>query len=108
MIKVKIGSKFIYDFESVAESWLSEVEWGTTPQEAVSTIAKMNDAKRIKSGKGFYIEIELTLEEAKFLKGEALYRYELNGTNEYDVIDKDYGAARSAKKIYEALESAGI
>lgn len=72
------------------------------------TIEKIDSGKVIKRGKGYTIVVELTEDEARFLKQEALYRYEFNATNEYGVEDKDYVAGRAARKIYDALSQAGI
>jgi hypothetical protein len=108
MIVMQIPGKFIYDYESTAESHLLDASRDCGTPYAVSTISKIDNAPRIKRGKGFVVIVELTEDEAKFLKEEALYRYELNGTNEYDVCDKDYVAARAAKQVYDVLEQAGI
>lgn len=108
MITMQIPGKFYYDWESTAESHLLDADRGCAHPYAVSTINKLDNAPRIKRGKGFVVIVELTEDEAKFLKEEALYRYELNGTNEYDVCDKDYVAARAAKQVYDALDQAGI
>ena len=108
MITMQLPGKFVSDWDSTAESHLLDAERGCAHLHAVSTIKKIDNAKRIKRGKGFVVIVELTEDEAKFLKDEALYRYELNGTNEYDVLDKDHVAARAAKQVYEALDQAGI
>lgn len=107
MIKVQVPGKFYFDWSSVAESYETDAANGCAPEAAMTTIAKLDNASRTKRGKGFVLVVELTIDEAKFLKDEALYRYEFNGTNQYDVTDKDYTAARAAKKLFDALEKAG-
>jgi hypothetical protein len=109
MVTVKIPSKFIHDWSSAAESYITDIEQGIQYDQPVKqTIDKIENGQIVKRGKGYTVVVELTEDEAKFLKEEALYRYEFNSTNEYGVEDKDYVAGRAARKIYDALVEAGI
>ena len=88
---------------------MTDIDQGIEYNQPVkATIEKIDSGKVIKRGKGYTIVVELTEDEARFLKQEALYRYEFNSTNEYGVEDKDYVAGRAARKIYDALTEAGI
>lgn len=109
-IQVKIPSRFYWDWSPAMESYETDLDRGITYDYPVKeTIEKIENGKITnKRQKSYTIIVELTIEEAKFLKEEAWYRYEFNGTNEYAVEDKDYPAARAAKKIYDALSKAGI
>jgi len=102
-IKVQVPGRFYYDWSCVAEGYEIDAINGLAPKVAMTTIAKLDSATRIKCGKGFVLNLELTFDEAKFLKDEAWYRYEFNGTNAYEVSNKDYASARAAKKLFDTL-----
>lgn len=114
-VVIQVPGRFGDDWESARESWEMDLEGGSdagmTParaEAARSALAKYAAGTWVKRGKGDTMTLTLTLEEAKWFRGEALYRYEFNGgnNNPYGCEDPDPSDRRAAKVLLDRLDAA--
>jgi hypothetical protein len=106
VISVKVGGKFIEDWQAASEDLYQGALDGVEEHEFISLIDKIENAPRKKSGKfGFSIQLELSEKEALLLRGEAIYRAEFQSL-EYQESSEDIDAYahKAAHKIFAQIE----
>lgn len=69
--------------------------------EYASLWEKFESAEPTRRGRGWTYTLTLTEDECTALRGEAYYRWELNGTDAYGVTDRDANRGNAAKRVWE-------
>ena len=98
------------DIEPAMESRALEIEDGReTDPTVIKVVNQYWDRSRVvMRGKGRSIRFELdTEDEVKFLRGEAVYRWEFNGGggNPYGADDPDVNARRGSKALIDRCDA---
>ena len=90
------------DAQSAMESWRDEIDEGNGPGESGALVVAQywDGGRSVKQGRGYAHRFDLDLDGLQFLRGEALYRYELH-TDElrYDGDSWNRSCRQAAKTL---------
>lgn len=106
--QVYVPDTFLQNWGTAREDIEAEVENGTHHNLLVagSVLAKLDQGQPAKRGRGTGVLIRVTPAEAKWLAGEARYRWEFECTDAYglEASERNWTAGRAARRLLDTLE----